>query len=49
MISFVIYFTDLNKEAQQALMDAIGISDPREMNWDSPMVPLAIVDINTED
>ncbi len=29
-----IYFDDLKEEAQRALLEAYGISDPKEMNWD---------------
>ena len=42
MNEFEIYFNDLNEDAQQRLMEAVGITDPREMNWDIDIVPLAI-------
>lgn len=29
-----IYFEDFTEEAQQAILEAAGISDPSEMNWD---------------
>ena len=47
MVTFYIYFNDLNEEAQAALMEAIGIDDPKEMNWDIDIVPLAQVDFET--
>ncbi len=37
---FNIYFSDLNEDAQKRLMDAIGIKDPKEMNWDIDISPL---------
>ncbi len=44
MKSFEIYFNDLNEEAQKALLELVGVTDPSEMNWDLDIVPLAIVD-----
>ena len=29
-----IYFEDFTKEAQQAILEAAGITSPREANWD---------------
>lgn len=31
---YEIFFSDLNEEAQKELLEDIGISDPKEMNWD---------------
>ncbi len=45
MVDFKIYFSDLKEETQRRLMDAVGITDPREMNWDIDMLPLAIYPI----
>ena len=42
MNDFEIYFSDLNDEAQHRLMVAVGIYDPKEMNWDLDLVPLAV-------
>lgn len=39
---FPIYFSDLTPEAQQRLCEAVHITDPKEMNWDMDIVPLAI-------
>lgn len=49
MNDFNIYFSDLNEEAQQRLMDAMGVIDPGEMNWDIDMLPLAIYPLPVED
>lgn len=38
-----IYFSDLCPEAQRRLLGAFGITDPAEMNWESDLVPLAIL------
>ena len=34
MIAFDIYFSDLDKDAQTRLLKEVGISDPKEENWD---------------
>lgn len=34
MFEFEIYFSDLNESAQKRLLEEVGISDPKEMNWD---------------
>ena len=39
-----IYFSDLNENAQKRLMEEVGITDPKEMNWDVDIIPIAIVD-----
>lgn len=41
-VEFNIYFSDLNEDAQKRLMERIGITDPKEMNWDIDMAPIAI-------
>ena len=38
---FEIYFSDLNEEAQKRLLEAVGVTDPAEMNWDIDILPLA--------
>lgn len=35
-----IYFSDLNEKAQKELLDEVGVSDPKEMNWDIDIYPL---------
>ena len=49
MKEFEIYFSDLNEDAQQRLMEAVGITDPKEMNWDMDIVPLAIYEFETQE
>lgn len=44
MDSFEIYFSDLNDDAKQRLMKAVGITEPSEMNWDIDMCPIAVYD-----
>jgi hypothetical protein len=46
---FEIYFSDLNEDAQQRLMDAVGITDPREANWDNDLVPIAVYPLTDEE
>ena len=41
MDDFNIFFSDLKEDTQRRLLEAIGIADPREMNWDFDLVPLA--------
>ena len=38
---FEIYFSDLKEEAQKRLLEAVGVTDPAEMNWDIDILPLA--------
>ncbi len=35
-----IYFSDLNEDAQQRLLDFVGAKDAAEMNWDLDISPL---------
>ena len=42
MKEFEIYFSDLNKEAQDRLLETIGVNDASEMNWDMDILPIAI-------
>ena len=39
---FYIYFSDLNQDAQQALLNFVGASSPAEENWDTDVCPIAI-------
>lgn len=38
-----IYFWDLVPETQDAILDAAGISDPKEANWD--VFPITIIQL----
>ena len=46
--TFEIHFSDLTDAAQEELMDLVGISDPKEMNWDLDIVPIASADFEEE-
>ena len=39
---FEIYFSDLNEDAQKRLLKEVGETDPKEMNWDVDMCPIAM-------
>ena len=39
--SFEIYFNDLHEEAQKAFLEFMGITDPKEGNYD--VFPLATI------
>ena len=43
MKEFEIYFSDLNREAQNRLLELVGAETASEMNWDMDIVPIAIV------
>lgn len=45
MHTFYIFFSDLNEEAQKRLMEVVGIKDPKEMNWDMDILPIATMDV----
>lgn len=47
-MEFEIYFEDLKEETQQQLLEAMGIKNPSEVNWD--VFPIATLEtINQED
>ena len=48
MNTFEIYFSDLNEEAQEKLLEMVGAETPAEMNWDIDMCPIAIYEFETE-
>lgn len=41
MEEFNIFFSDLTPEAQKRLLDYVGASDSKEMNWDMDILPIA--------
>jgi hypothetical protein len=45
---FEIYYSDLNEDAQERFLDYMGFDDPSEGNYDSDILPIAIVDIDRE-
>lgn len=45
MHTFNIFFSDLTEEAQKRLMEIVGITDPKEMNWDMDILPIATMDV----
>lgn len=45
MKTIEIYFNDLVPDKQKELLDVVGVSDPKEMNWDMPIIPIACVDL----
>lgn len=47
-MEFEIYFSDLNEDAQQRLMETIGVTDPKEMNWDIDLFPIAIYEFEED-
>jgi len=47
-VEFNIYFSDLNEDAQKRLMEAVGITDPKDMNWDIDMCPIAVYSTQKE-
>lgn len=49
MKTIEIYFGDLIPEKQKELLMAAGVCDPKEMNWDIPTFPIAVVDLEETD
>ena len=44
-MDFEIYFSDLTEDAQRRLLDAFGLTDAKEANWDVfPVIVLPIID-----
>lgn len=46
MKTIEIYFSNLDAETQNEILEAYGVSTPEEMNFD--FVPIAFVDIETD-
>ena len=44
MKTFKIYFSDLNEDAQKRLLEAVGQKEPKDMNWDVDICPIAMYD-----
>lgn len=44
-MDFEIYFGDLNEQTQKALLNAAGLQNPEEANWD--VFPVATVSTET--
>ena len=44
MQSFEIYFSDLNEDAQQRLLNAVNVENASDMNWDMDIIPIAVFD-----
>jgi hypothetical protein len=47
MISFNIYFSDLNEDAQRRLCERFD-TQPEDENWDTDIFPLAILEREEE-
>lgn len=45
-MDFEIYFENLNEETQKKLLNAVGITDPAEANWD--VLPVATIYVEEE-
>ncbi len=43
--SFVIFFSDLNEDAQKRLLDFVGAESAKDMNWDMDILPIAAFDV----
>ena len=48
MKSVEIFFNDLKPEKQKEFLETVNVTDPKEMNWDIDMAPLAIVDFEDD-
>ena len=48
-IEIPIYFNDLKEDKQQELLELIGESDPKDMNWDINIIPIAYYCTETEE
>ena len=49
MNEFEIYFSDLNEDAQQRLLEAVGAKTAADMNWDMNWCPIAIYEFEVYD
>ena len=44
-----LYFSDLNEKGQKKLLDAAGVEEPSEMNWDMDILPITAFEMEIED
>lgn len=49
MKTFYIYFDDLKEEVQNELLEFVGATDAKEMNWDVGTVPIATIELEEND
>lgn len=49
MKSMDIYFSDLNEEAQESLLQLVCANDPKDMNWDLDVLPLFTYEVEDEE
>ena len=47
--TFEIYFNDLNEKTQKNLLVFVGAEEPKEMNWDLNIVPIATFDYEEQE
>ena len=47
-VTFNIYFSDLNKDAQKRLLESVGAESAKEMNWDMDILPIATFEFEKE-
>ena len=47
-MTFEIYFSDLNEDAQNRLLKFVGAESPDEMNWDMDILPVATFEIEED-
>ena len=47
MTTIEIYFDDLSEEKQKELLEAVQVSSPEDMNWDT--FPVACIDLGEEE
>lgn len=47
MKSVEVYFSDLSKAKQAELLEAAGVQEPAEMNWN--LFPVTVIDFYDED
>ena len=45
MRTFYIHFSDLNEKAKKSFLKFIGIEDPKELNMDIDVIPIATIDM----
>lgn len=48
METFYIYFSDLNEDAQDRLLEAVHAEKASDMNWDLDIIPIAEYDFEAE-
>ncbi|MCC7540541.1 MAG: hypothetical protein IT379_30270 [Deltaproteobacteria bacterium] len=47
--TFELYWSDLTREAQERLLDELGMTSEQDMNWDQDIHPITTIEMENND